>query len=332
LKAANGWMWFAHLGGTILAKIVVVGSLNMDVVAFAARIPVPGETIFGHSFFTAPGGKGANQAYACARLEGSTAMLGRVGDDEFGRRLCENLRLTGCDVSGILPVEGSSGVALIFVADSGQNSIVVVPGANAEFLAEHIVGSADSFLGVQIVLLQLETPMETVLAAAQAAKNANARVILDPAPADPKCVELFPFVDILTPNETEAAVLAGASPSRLDPREAASIARKLQEQGAGTVIVKLGEQGCVLVEDDEALLMAAPKVKAVDTTAAGDVFNAGLAVALSEGMILADACGYANCAAAIAVTRPGAQGAAPSRMDVEIFARSSFLAGPVRIS
>ena len=147
-------MWFAHLGGTILAKIVVVGSLNMDVVAFAARIPVPGETIFGHSFFTAPGGKGANQAYACARLEGSTAMLGRVGDDEFGRRLCENLRLTGCDVSGILPVEGSSGVALIFVADSGQNSIVVVPGANAKFLAEHIAGSADSFLGVQIVLLQ----------------------------------------------------------------------------------------------------------------------------------------------------------------------------------
>jgi ribokinase len=320
------------LGGTILAKIVAVGSLNMDVVAFAVRIPVPGETIIGHSFLTAPGGKGANQAFACARLGGSTAMLGRVGNDEFGRSLCENLQQAGCDVRGIGVAEGSSGVALIFVADAGQNSIVVVPGANAKFLAEHIAGSADSFLGTQIVLLQLETPLETVLAAARAAKNANARVILDPAPADPKCVALFPFVDILTPNETEAAILAGAPPSRLDPGEAVTVARKLQRRGARIVIVKLGEQGCVLVEDGEALLMAAPKVKAVDTTAAGDVFNAGLAVALSEGMNLADACGFANCAAAISVTRPGAQGAAPSRMDVEIFARSSFLAGPVRIS
>jgi len=325
-------MWFAHLGGTILAKIVVVGSLNMDVVAFAARIPVPGETILGHSFLTAPGGKGANQAFACARLAGSTAMLGRVGDDEFGRQLRDNLQRAGCDVGGIGAVQGSSGVALIFVADTGQNSIVVVPGANAKFFPEDIAASANSFLGTQIVLLQLETPLDTVRAAARAGKNANARVILDPAPADPKCVELFPFLDIVTPNETEAAILAGASPSRLDPREAVAVARKLQGEGAGVVIVKLGERGCVLVEGGEALLMSAPKVNAVDTTAAGDVFNAGLAVALSEGMNLPDACGYANCAAAISVTRPGAQGAAPSRTDVEVFARSSFLAGPIRIS
>ncbi len=304
----------------------------MDVVAFAARIPIPGETVFGHSFLTAPGGKGANQAFACARLGGSTAMLGRVGDDEFGRSLRENLRQAGCDVSGIGMAEGSSGVALIFVADTGQNSIVVVPGANAKFLAEHIAGSMDSFLETQIVLLQLETPLETVLAAAQAAKNANARVILDPAPADPNCLSLLPFVDILTPNETEAAILAGAPPSRLDPGEAVTVARNLQRQGARIVIVKLGEQGCALVDSDGALLIPAPKVNAVDTTAAGDVFNAGLAVALSEGMNLPDACGFANCAAAISVTRPGAQGAAPSRQDVEIFARSSFLDAPVRMS
>jgi ribokinase len=304
----------------------------MDVVAFAARIPVAGETITGHSSFTAPGGKGANQAYASARLGGKTAMLGRVGDDAFGRRLRENLQQAGCDVSGVGSVEGSSGVALIFVADTGQNCIVVVPGANAKFLPEHVAGSSDLFLGSQIALLQLEIPLETVAAGAQAAKKAKARVILDPAPADTRCVSLFSFVDILTPNETEASILAGAPPSRLDPSQAVNVARKLQCQGAGIVIVKLGDQGCVLVEGKEALLLPAPKVNAVDTTAAGDVFNAALAVALSEGMNLPDACGFANCAAAISVTRPGAQGAAPSRQDVETFARSASLPAPVKVS
>ncbi len=321
-----------HSGGTILAKIVVVGSLNMDVVAFAARIPVAGETIIGHTSFTAPGGKGANQAYACARLGGSTAMLGRVGEDEFGRRLRENLQQVGCDISGIGTVQGSSGVALIFVADTGQNSIIVVPGANAKFLAGDIAASSHSFHGSQIVLLQLETPIETVSAAAQAAKKANARVILDPAPADPRCVSLLPFVDILTPNETEAAILAGAPPSRLDPTQAVAVARKLQSQGAGIIIVKLGDQGCVLIEGKEALLSPAPKVNAVDTTAAGDVFNAALAVALSEGMNLPDACGFANCAAALSVTRAGAQSAVPTRLEVEAFARGASLADPVPVS
>jgi len=304
----------------------------MDVVAFAARIPVAGETIIGHSSFTAPGGKGANQAYAAARLAGNAAMLGRVGDDAFGRRLRENLQQAGCDVSGVGSVEGSTGVALIFVADNGQNCIVVVPGANAKFLPDHVACNPDLFLGAQVALLQLEIPMETVAAGAQAAKKAKARVILDPAPADPKCVSLFPYVDILTPNETEAAILAGAPPSRLGPREAASVAHKLQNEGAGTVIVKLGDQGCVLVEGKRAILMPAPKVNAVDTTAAGDVFNAALAVALSEGMNLPDACGFANCAAAISVTRPGAQGAAPSRQDVETFARSRPLPAPVQLA
>jgi ribokinase len=182
------------------------------------------------------------------------------------------------------------------------------------------------------VLLQLENPLETAAAGAQAAKKANARVILDPAPADPMCVSLLPFVDILTPNETEAAILAGAPPSRLDPTQAVAVARKLQGQGAGIVIVKLGDQGCVLVEGKKALLSPAPKVNAVDTTAAGDVFNAALAVALSEGMNLSDACHLGNCAAALSVTRPGAQGAIPTRLEVEAFARNANLAGPVPVS
>jgi ribokinase len=301
-------------------KIVVIGSLNMDLVGCAARIPVVGETITGHTFLSEPGGKGANQAYAAAKLGGQVAMLGRVGGDDFGRQMRANLERVGCDVSGVLTIpDVSSGIALIFVADSGQNSIIIVPGANDRFSPEDIDAARDFLSGAAWVLLQLENPLSTVLAAARAAAHAGARVILDPAPARSVPDELFTLADIITPNETEAAILADLPPASLNAGQALDIARKLQRRAAKTVIVKLGEQGCLLVSPEDSQLLPAPTVKVVDTTAAGDVFNAGLAVGLSEGLDLPSACRFANAAAALSVTKLGAQASAPTRAELNDF-------------
>jgi ribokinase len=194
---------------------------------------------------------------------------------------------------------------------------MVLPGANGRLSEVDIEGSRDQFEGAAYVLIQLEIPLRTVVAVARAARRTGAQVILDPAPAQPLAGELLSLVDVLTPNETEAAILAGLPPRRLDPVQAADIGRRLRRRGARIVIVKLGDQGCVLVSDGEPRHLPAPKVQAVDTTAAGDVFNAGLAVGLSEGMELSNACQFANRAAAVSVTRRGAQPAAPSRAEVE---------------
>jgi ribokinase len=301
-----------------MAKIAVVGSLNMDMVAVAPRIPVAGETITGSEFFTVPGGKGANQAYAAAKLGGETAMVGRVGSDDIGRAMKKNLADVGCQITGIREVAGPSGVALIFVAASGANSIVVAPGANHKLAPGDIAADAGSFDGCSVTLLQLESPLETVVAAAQYAKQRGARVILDPAPAPTGGLpaDLLKAVDILTPNESEAAMLAGLPPHPLTPEEAGQIARALQAKGTHTVIVKLGEQGCLLADGDKRQLIPSPKVKAIDTTAAGDVFNAALAVALSEGKDLPSACTFAAKAGSISVTRMGAQTSAPSRAEM----------------
>lgn len=302
-----------------MAKVVVVGSLNMDLVVVAPRIPVAGETITGNKFFTVPGGKGANQAYTAAKLGGDTAMLGRVGDDDFGQTMRANLASAGCDIAGVRTVPGPSGVASIFVAESGANCIVVVPGANHKLAPADISAEGDLFDGCRVVLLQLETPLETVTAAAILAKRNGARVILDPAPAPSGALPagLLEAVDILTPNETEAAMLAGLPPGQLSMDQAGTIARTLQAKGSRTVIVKLGAQGCLLVTGGEQTPIPAPKVNAVDSTAAGDVFNAALAVALSEGQDLAAACRFAVKASAISVTRMGAQSSAPSRSEVQ---------------
>jgi ribokinase len=301
-----------------MARIVVVGSLNMDLVAVAPRIPVAGETITGSNFFTAPGGKGANQAYAAAKLGGATAMLGHVGEDDFGRTMRGNLASVGCDVTGVRTVAGPSGVALIFVAEDGANCIVIAPGANHKFAPDDLDADGSLFEDCRVTLLQLEIPIEAVTTAAIRAKERGARVILDPAPAPGGAlpVALLKAVDILTPNEAEAAMLAGLAPGPLTTEQAGAIARTLQAKGVRTVIVKLGEQGCLLADGDTQQLIPAPKVKAVDTTAAGDVFNAALAVALSEGQDLAAACGFAVKAGAISVTRMGAQSSAPSRNEI----------------
>ena len=228
-------------------------------------------------------------------------MLGRVGEDDFGRAMIKNLADSGCGVRDLQSVRGASGVALIFVSETGQNSIIVVPGANNAYLAQDVRADAASLDGAGLVLLQLENPLETVLEAARQARRRGARVILDPAPAPvlPLPEELFGMVDIITPNETEAAILAGLPPGRLNPEDAKIVARKLQAMGAATVIMKLGDQGCLLVESGNATLIPAPKVNAIDTTAAGDVYNAGLAVDLGEGMSMVDACRFAVCASAL---------------------------------
>jgi ribokinase len=299
-------------------RIVVVGSLNMDLVGCAARIPVPGETIIGHTFFDTPGGKGANQAYAAARLGGRVMMLGCVGQDDFGRRMRANLETVGCDTTYVRALADTpSGIALIFVGDVGENSIMVVPGANHRLSPAELKRSDNAWADAAIVLLQLESPLATVTAAAQRARRAGAIAILDPAPAQQLEDKLLRTVDVLTPNETEAAILAGLQPSRLTAEDAISIARRLRARGPASVIVKLGAQGCLLLSDHEYHLLPAPSVKALDSTAAGDVFNGALAVALAEGCELKQACEFANRAAALSVTRRGAQSSAPIRSEVD---------------
>ena len=307
----------------VSAKIIVVGSLNTDLVACASRIPVAGETITGHTFLSACGGKGANQAYAAARLGARVEMIGRVGGDDFGKQMRANLENAGCDTAGVETVSDiSSGIALIFVGDNGQNSIVVVPGANERLTPADIETSKSRFTGASSLLLQLETPLATVQAAAAAARAAGVRVILDPAPAPSTALpdEFVRLVDVLTPNESEAAILAGMPPGRMNVAQAFEVAKKLQQLGPRTVIVKLGDKGCALRDGNDEHALAAPVVKAVDTTAAGDVFNAALAVALGEGADMVAACRAANRAAALSVTRRGAQPAAPSRAELDAFA------------
>jgi len=291
----------------------------MDIVAVAPRLPRPGETLTGSSYLNESGGKGANQAYAVAKLGGTVAMLGRVGDDDHGRRMRANLATVNCDVSGVRTVDGSSGVAVIYVAESGENSIVVVPGANHRLTPKDLETDSHYFENAGFVLLQLESPLETVIAAAHIGKRHSARVILDPAPAPislPR--ELLEAVDILTPNETEARQLAqvrGVSDS-LTVEEARAIAARLQTQGVGTIVVKLGRQGCLLAEPHASTWVDAPRVNAVDTTAAGDVFNGALAVASAEGATLTDACRFAVRAASLSATRVGAQRSVPDRSEL----------------
>jgi ribokinase len=308
-----------------MAKIAVIGSLNMDLIAVAPRLPIPGETLTGLQYLTEPGGKGAHQAYAAAKLGGDVAMFGRVGSDDHGTRMRANLEAVGCNVAGVRAIDGSSGVAMIFVAQSGQNSIVVVPGANQRYLPNDFQADADSLVGASCVLLQLETPMETVIAAAREGSRRGARVILDPAPAPPALSPiLLRQVDILTPNEAEATQLVDGTPAQLNPEEARAVSRRLRDMGAGTVIIKLGAQGCLLAVGDTTTLIPAPRVNVVDTTGAGDVFNAAFAVSISEGASLSEACQFAVRTAALSVTSLGAQRSVPSREEVSVFVRSQM--------
>ncbi len=292
-----------------MSDILVIGSANMDLVAFAGRLPQPGETLLG-TFHSFEGGKGGNQAVAAARAGGKVAFLGRVGLDLFGARLRKSLQDNGVDTRLLGEAEGPSGVAII-MSGGGNNMIVVAPGAN-DALDEDAI-TQTSVVGARFVLAQLETPLAGIVKAARLARQKGAVFILDPAPARSLPPELLNDVDWLTPNESEAATLLGVAELG-DPLAAA---RRLKALGPRGVVLKLGGAGAVLLEDDAPLLLPARKVEAVDTTAAGDAFNGAFAVALAEGGSAMEAVTFAIAAAAISVTRHGAQPAMASRNEID---------------
>ncbi|MBW4516625.1 MAG: ribokinase [Timaviella obliquedivisa GSE-PSE-MK23-08B] len=295
-------------------SVLVFGSLNMDLVTRTHRLPQAGETIAGYSFETVPGGKGANQAVAVARLEVPVHMGGRVGGDEFGKMLIESLQLAGVNCEGIKVDETTrSGVAAIAIDDSGENHIIIVAGANGQVDASDV--DRLPLLEIQVLLLQLEIPLAIVLAAAQVAKQAGITVILDPAPAANQLpAELYAAIDILTPNQVEAEQLTGIAVQ--DQASAILAARRLRQQGIGTVIIKMGAQGALCATAAEEFWVSPFAVRAIDTVAAGDAFNGGLAAALAEGRSLPEACRWAAAAGALATTVKGAQSAMPTRAEL----------------
>jgi ribokinase len=300
--------------------IAVVGSLNMDFVVRVPHLAAPGETILGRDFQVIPGGKGANQACAAGRLAVSSLvrMVGRVGYDVFGDQLKASLAASGVDVSYVTGTRSqATGVAMISVDDDGQNSIVVASGANFAFAAADVEGSRGAFRGARYALFQLETPLNTVAAALRLARLEGAQTIVDPAPAQSLSREMLHAVDILTPNETEACILLGRPTSRVLVADAAALARALLELGPRAVVLKLGDSGCFYMNDSFDSYSPAFKVNAVDSTAAGDTFNAALAVALAENLSIEASLRFANAAAALSVTRPGAQASIPSRAEVD---------------
>jgi ribokinase len=303
--------------------VVVVGSINMDLVARMARLPRTGETIHGDCFQTIPGGKGANQAVAAARLGARVTLIGRVGDDAFGELLRQSLQAFGvCTDHVITSVGCASGVALISVASSGANSIVVIAGANGQLTPEDVISRTDVIASADALIVQLETPVETVVAAVEIARRFHVRTVLDPAPAPSGPLpEALRTVDLISPNQTEAEALTQIPVETVESAEQA--ARSLQRGGAREVVIKLGERGAIVcMADGRMEQIPASKANIVDTTAAGDAFTAGLTVALAEGRSLTDAARFGCAAGTLACTVFGAQPAMPSRADVDRFMRS----------
>ncbi len=307
-------------------KIVVVGSSNSDLTIKAARIPRPGETVLGGSFSMAPGGKGANQAVAAARAGGRVVFIARVGEDYFGERAIKHFAADQIDVGFIVKDrESPSGIALIFVGERGENSIAVAAGANARLSKADIEKCSDAIASAEILLMQLETPLETVQAAAEIASLRGVKVILNPAPARELPTELLKHVSIMTPNEFEAEVLTGVEIR--DDAAAGRAADMLLAQGVGTVIITLGARGAFLASGSVREVIPGFHVHAVDTTGAGDVFNGALVVALSEGKTLREATSFACAAAAISVTKLGAQPSIPRRKEIDSFLKAHALSG-----
>lgn len=306
--------------------IAVVGSLNMDFVVQVRCLPAPGETVLGRDFQMIPGGKGANQACAAGKLGAprvAVRMAGRVGYDLFADHLKASLSAAGVDVAAVCGTRAQpTGVALIWVDAQGQNSIVVASGANHEWAASEVESLRRTISGAGLVLFQLETPLDTVRAALALAREEGARTILDPAPAETRAAAFLPLVDILTPNESEALILLGKPPSRVAVSDAPELTRALRALGAHTVLLKMGDQGCFYDDGARSQHVPALKVEVCDSTAAGDVFNAALAVALAEGKDIGGALQFATTAAALSVTRRGAQASIPSRAEVDAFLRS----------
>lgn len=292
-------------------KVVVIGSSNTDMTIKAERLPKPGETILGGIFVMGPGGKGANQAVAARRLGADVSFICKVGHDIFGDNAIEGYRKEGIDTSRILRSDKASGTALILVDAKAENCIAVAPGANGDLTPEDIDSVADVIRSAGYLILQLEIPVESVLRAARIAHEAGVYVILNPAPACPLPRELFSYVSLITPNQTESALLTGIE----DNLDAA--VDKLLEMGVKDVVVTLGSKGSLVISEGAKTLVPSLKVKAVDTTAAGDTFCGALCVALSEGCSLVQAAQFATKASALTVQKMGAQDSIPYRSDIK---------------
>ncbi|MFB2879031.1 ribokinase [Floridanema aerugineum] len=298
-------------------SIIVFGSINMDLVTRSPRLPVPGETLLGYDFFTAPGGKGANQAVGSALLGRTTYMIGRVGNDNFGQELLTSLKVAGVQTDSILIDDTtSSGVAVIAVDDRSENTIIVVPGANGK--VNHTdVERLEKFLpNASVLLLQLEVPIPAIIAAAEAAKKAKVKVILDPAPAPEKLPdELYSLTDVITPNETEASRLVGFEISHQETMTKA--AEILLSRGVKIVVLKLGSRGVFCATASENFMLPAFPVNAIDTVAAGDAFNAAMAAAFDSDLSLKEAIKWGAAAGALATTKKGAQPSLPNKETFE---------------
>ena len=299
-------------------KIVVIGSSNTDMILKVEHIPKPGETVIGGTFSTAAGGKGANQAVAAARAGADVTFVARVGTDMFGIQAIEGFVKDNINVNHVLKdTDQPSGVALIFVDDKGENSIAVASGANGKLSPADIYAVREAIAEADVVVMQLETPLDTISEAVAIADQAGVKVILNPAPAQPLDEEILSKVSVLTPNETEAEMLTGITvKGDADVRKSAEVLRK---KGIGTVAITLGPRGVFVNGGGLNELVPGFEVETVDSTAAGDVFNGALAVALAEGKSLNDAVRFANAAGAISVTKLGAQPSAPTRQEIVAF-------------
>ena len=296
--------------------ILVFGSINMDLTTYVPKLPRPGETLRGSSYITVPGGKGSNQAVACARLGASTYMIGRVGKDAFGPEVTGIVKNEGVDFSQVIvDPDNGTGLAVISVDEHAENSIIIISGANIALDNSDVDRAKSMMSKANVLMLQLEASLEPTFEVAKAASQKGLKVILDPAPAYPIPADVFPFIDFLTPNETETEALVGFKPANQE--DAARAATALKARGVRTAIIKMGTQGAYYDSPEGSGFVHAFKVNAIDTVAAGDAFNAGLAVAISEGKSVAEAVRWGAAAGAIATTRKGAVPSMPRRDEME---------------
>ena len=302
-----------------MKNICVIGSLNMDLVVNVDTMPKPGQTLLGSNFKEVPGGKGANQAVAMARLEGNVSMIGKVGNDGFGKTLIESLNNDNVNTNHVHIDNCSTGVAFITVDKNAQNTIVVAPGANFQLTKDDIDKNIDCIKNSDIVVIQLETPLETVKYTLQVAKDLNKYTILNPAPAVKLDDETIGHVDLLTPNETELEIISEMKIENEDDINKA--AKKMIEKGVKELIVTLGSKGSLYINDEKSFFKPAYTVEAVDTTAAGDSFTGALAVALSNNKTIKEAMDFASKVGALSVMKEGAQSSLPTLKDVENFGR-----------